>query len=149
MTRHLLNANIRATGNVSVFGLLLCATFLAGCEGPAQTPVIAPTQPLAVQTPPPNYPAELACDDKGGTVGLIMAIDTDGTPVNIRVERSSGHAALDQSAIEAVQGWQFRPASRNGEPVQTDLRVPVTFTPPTMRPDMCFQLDEQRSDDTL
>ena len=117
---------------------------LGGCEGPIQAPAIAPTQPLAVDTPPPEYPAQLACDDIGGTVGLIMEIGVDGSPVNIRVENSSGQPALDQSAMDTVGTWTFRPATRNGKPVTTDLRVPVTFDPPTMRPDMCFALDEQR-----
>ena len=117
---------------------------LGGCEGPIQPPAIAPTQPLAVDTPPPEYPAQLACDDIGGTVGLIMEIGLDGSPVNIRVENSSGQPALDQSAMDTVGTWTFRPATRNGKPVTTDLRVPVTFDPPTMRPDMCFALDEQR-----
>ena len=149
MTRHLLNASIRAAGHASLFGLLLCVVLLAGCEGPVQAPAIAPTQPLAVDTPPPEYPAQLACDDIGGTVELIMKIGTDGHPTAIRVQNGSGQPALDQAAMAAVEGWTFRPATRNGSPVSTDLRVPVTFTPPTMRPDMCFQLDEQRSDDVL
>ena len=124
--------------------LLLSLALLAGCEGPIQTPAIAPTQPAAIDTPPPVYPPELACADIGGTVGLIMEIGIDGSPTNIRIENSSGQPVLDQSAIKAVESWKFRPGTRNGNPVTTDLRVPVTFEPPTMRPDMCFQLDEQR-----
>ena len=149
MTRHPLNPAASATGNAPALVLLLCVTLLAGCEGPVQAPAVAPTQPLAVDTPPPEYPAQLACDDIGGTVELIMKIGTDGHPTAIRVENGSGQPALDQAAMAAVEGWTFRPATRNGDPVSTDLRVPVTFTPPTMRPDMCFQLDEQRSDDAL
>ena len=130
----------QSAGCAIVAGVIL----LGGCEGPIQAPAIAPTQPLAVDTPPPEYPAQLACDDIGGTVGLIMEIGVDGSPVNIRVENSSGQPALDQSAMDTVRTWTFRPATRNGKPVTTDLRVPVTFDPPTMRPDMCFALDEQR-----
>ena len=130
----------QSAGCAIVAGVIL----LGGCEGPIQAPAIAPTQPLAVDTPPPEYPAQLACDDIGGTVGLLMEIGLDGSPVNIRVENSSGQPALDQSAMDTVRTWTFRPATRNGKPVTTDLRVPVTFDPPTMRPDMCFALDEQR-----
>ena len=130
----------QSAGCAIVAGVIL----LGGCEGPIQAPAIAPTQPLAVDTPPPEYPAQLACDDIGGTVGLIMEIGVDGSPVNIRVENRSGQPALDQSAMDTVGTWTFRPATRNGKPVTTDLRVPVTFDPPTMRPDMCFALDEQR-----
>ncbi len=125
-------------------GVLLSLALLAGCEGPVQAPPVPPTQPLAVDTPPPSYPPELACDDIGGTVGLIMKIGVEGSPTDVRVESSSGQPALDQSAMDAVETWTFRPATRNGNPVSTGLRVPVTFDAPTMRPDMCFQLDEQR-----
>lgn len=134
----------RALQRSGSIALLLSVVLLAGCEGPVETPKIQPTQPLAVDTPPPAYPPELACDDKGGTAGLVMKIGIDGSPTDIRVETSSGYPALDQSAMAAVKTWKFRPATRNGDPVSTDLRVPVTFEPPTMRPDMCFQLDEQR-----
>ncbi|MGY1424666.1 energy transducer TonB [Lysobacter sp. A289] len=103
-----------------------------------------PTQPLAVDTPPPTYPPELACADVGGEVGLIMQITADGHISDVRVENGSGHTALDEAAVAAVKTWRFEPATSRGEPVESDLRVPVTFTPPKMRPQMCFQLDEQR-----
>ncbi len=135
---------LRTLRRIGESGLVLSLVLLAGCEGPVQAPAIAPTQPLAVDTPPPAYPPELACDDIGGTVGLIMKIGVEGSPTDVRVETSSGQPTLDQSAMDAVQTWTFRPATRNGNPVSTGLRVPVTFDPPTMRPDMCFQLDEQR-----
>ncbi|MDV3255968.1 MAG: energy transducer TonB [Lysobacter sp.] len=125
----------------------LSLAMLVGCGegGPPDTSMmVAPTQPVALDTPPPAYPPELACFDRGGTVGLLMQIGVDGAPADIRVETSSGHPQLDQSATEAVESWKFRPATRNGNPVATDLRVPVTFSPPDVRPDMCFQYDEQR-----
>lgn len=125
----------------------LSLALLVGCGegGPPDTSMmVAPTQPVALDTPPPAYPPELACFDRGGTVGLLMQIGVDGAPADIRVETSSGHPQLDQSATEAVESWKFRPATRNGNPVATDLRVPVTFSPPDVRPDMCFQYDEQR-----
>lgn len=144
MTSSDMPAPNRVPREIAGCGLLLALALLAGCEGPIQTPAIAPTQPVAVDTPPPEYPPQLACDDIGGTVGLMMEIGADGRPADIRIERSSGQPALDQSAVTAVETWKFRPATRHGNPVSTDLRVPVTFEPPAMRPDMCFQLDEQR-----
>lgn len=119
---------------------------LAACspDTTVQIPKVMPTQPLAVETPPPGYPPELACADLGGEVGLIMRITVDGHTSNVQVENGSGHAALDESAVAAVKAWRFEPATSRGEPVESDLRVPVTFSPPRMRPQMCFQLDEQR-----
>ncbi len=51
--------------------------------------------------------------------------------------------------MEGVKAWQFRAATRNGQPIPSDLQVPVTFKPPTLRPDRCFALDEQRRDSQL
>ena len=118
---------------------------LAGCtQGQNnQTPQIMPTQPLAVKTPPPPYPIELACNNIGGQVGLIMKIGSDGLPKNIRVEDGSGHAQLDQAAVEAVKTWVFQPGTSRGQPVETDLRVPVTFTPQDMDSDECVQHEDQ------
>jgi len=124
----------------------LAALLLAGCNQQAAdtAPVVMPTQPAAVDTPPPQYPVELACQDVGGTVGLILTISTDGAPTDIRVENSSGHPQLDAAAADAVTEWVFRPGTRGGSPVETDLRVPVTFTPPVERPAACFQLEDAR-----
>ena len=118
---------------------------LSGCERPVDSEaLIPPTQPRAVHTPPPDYPPELACYDQGGRVDLILEVGLDGRPHDVRIERSSGHPQLDQAALDAVAGWEFRPGTRGGEPVATDLRVPVTFRPPVERPQMCNLVDEQR-----
>lgn len=123
---------------------VLAALALAGCERPVDSEaLVPPTQPMARHTPPPEYPAELACYDVGGTVELIMEIGVDGMPQDVRVERSSGQPALDEAALAAVADWEFTPGTRGGQPVATDLRVPVTFRPPVERPQMCNLVDEQ------
>lgn len=124
---------------------LVAAVALAGCDRPVDSEaLVAPTQPMARHTPPPEYPVELACYDVGGTVELIMEVGLDGRPQQVRVERSSGQPALDEAALAAVREWEFTPGTRGGQPVASDLRVPVTFRPPTERPQMCNLVDEQR-----
>jgi len=131
----------RLLAAATVLGGLLA---LPGCERPVDSEaLVPPTQPMARHTPPPDYPPELACYDQGGTVGLLMQVGVDGRPHDVRVERGSGHPELDQAALEAVADWEFTPGTRGGEPVATDLRVPVTFTPPVERPQMCNLVDEQ------
>lgn len=126
---------------------LALASIIAGCQGPSQqptVPAIAPTNPAARDTPPPDYPLVVACAGIGGVVELDISLGADGKPVDIRVERSSGQPLLDAAARDGVRSWRFRPATRNGKPVSTrTMRIPVTFTPPTLRPDRCFVLDEQ------
>lgn len=122
-------------------GTLALALMLTGCgpaNGPAdQSAQIAPTQPLAVDTPPPAYPAELACAGIAGEVGVILNIGVDGNPKDVRVEDTSGHPVLDQAAVDAIKGWKFQPGTSRGKPAETPLRVPITFKAPDMDSDRC------------
>lgn len=131
-----------------LFPVIVLASLLAGCGGPADPPIRS-TELAAVDTPPPQYPVELACDDVGGRSVLGVTVQADGSTGNIRVVSSSGNAALDQAAQEAVRGWRFRAATVQGRPVSKSIQVPVTFNPPQLRPDVCFQFDEKRSRNEL
>jgi len=118
---------------------------LAACQPQQPPPAPVPTtELLAVDTPPPGYPEELACDNIGGQVILAMTIGVDGKPSSVEVFRSSGAAALDQAAKEGVRTWVFKPATRDGQPQTSRLQVPVNFNPPQERPQSCFVLDEKR-----
>lgn len=118
---------------------LALPVLLAACQqqtepGPAPPP---PTQPMAQDTPPPDYPPEYACKQIGGTTVLDVSLAANGVPVKIDVHESSGTPALDDSALAAVREWKFRPATVRGNPVQSRLQVPVTFRPPNPPPDEC------------
>lgn len=135
---------------LQVLALLSAALLGTGCQrggsdatsNPA--PRVPPTDPLAVDTPPPDYPLALACAGQGGEVVLVLSLDAQGRPADIRMESSSRRPSLDASAIAAVRGWRFKPATNLGKPVASRLRVPVKFTPPVMRPDRCFAFDEEQ-----
>lgn len=111
-------------------------------DGAPSAAMPAPTEPLAVDTPPPEYPIALACAGAGGEVGLALQIDVNGAPGDIRVEYSSRQPQLDAAAIAVVRTWRFRPATNRGQPVPTRIRVPVKFMPPAIKPDRCFALEE-------
>ena len=96
--------------------------------GPAIEP--APVQ-LAYRTaPPPAYPRSAMRMGLGGTVLLRILVDIDGRPLQVTVERSSGHRDLDEAArSQVLSRWLFQPAIRNGLAVQAIGLVPVTFEP--------------------
>lgn len=130
---------------------LSVAVLLAGCNGggsdrdvPTPTPTPRATDPLAIDTPPPTYPMELACAGLGGEVVLALSLDAQGFPADVRIENSSRRPALDVAAVAAIRTWRFQPATNRGQPVPTRIRVPVKFTPPVMRPDRCFGFDEEQ-----
>src|SRR3970282_2236987 len=113
-----------AIGAVIVSGLML-----AGCEQSVPPPLES-TRVMAVDTPPPVYPAELACADIGGRVLLRLSIGPDGRPTRVETLESSGQPALDASATKAVEDWTFQPATRVGQAVASPIKVAMTFTPP-------------------
>lgn len=130
--------------NRLLFASAAIATLAACGPSPSDAPTVPPTELAAVRTPPPVYPMDLACANIGGTVTLMITIGPGRNPTDIVLSRSSGNATLDENAIAAVKGWEFKPATFNGQPVPRKIQVPVTFRPPAERPEECFQLDEKR-----
>jgi protein TonB len=122
------------------FALPVSLAMLAGCQQKPQSAEPAPpppTEPMAQDTPPPDYPPEYACKQIGGTTTLTVALAPNGYPVKVDIQQSSGTKALDDLAVTAVREWKFRPATLRGKPVSSRLQVPVTFTPPNPPPDEC------------
>ncbi|GAB1596320.1 hypothetical protein PAGU2638_19990 [Lysobacter sp. PAGU 2638] len=78
--------------------------------------------------PAPSYPSSSLRANEQGTVMLEVLVDVDGKPIEVRIARSSGYRALDLAARRQVlANWMFRPAMRNGQPVQAIGMVPVEF----------------------
>lgn len=126
---------------VSPVLLLAAVLALSACakkQEESAAALIAPTELAAVDTPPPAYPAEAECSSDGGTAVLRVTIEQDGVPARVAQVQSSGNAALDKAALDAVQTWKFRAATRNGKPITHTINVPVTFPPVLEKPTRCF-----------
>lgn len=97
-------------------------------------PSLEPAGPLTgVQlqyrdAPSPGYPAAAIRQNLEGTVLLRVLVDIDGTPIDVSIERSSGHGVLDREARRHVlRSWKFRPAVKDGQAVQAVGIVPIDF----------------------
>lgn len=77
--------------------------------------------------PKPRYPEKARSEGREGTVLLKVTVLPTGEVGEAVAERSSGHADLDRSAVEAVKKWTFSPARRGESPVIASVRIPVTF----------------------
>lgn len=77
----------------------------------------------------PVYPSAARKAGQEGTVLLRIEILTNGRTGAISVARSTGYAALDEAAIEAVANWQFIPAKdlATGRAVPCTTTLPVSF----------------------
>jgi len=74
----------------------------------------------------PTYPPLARQARIQGTVVLHAIINKEGQVAQLEV--ISGHPLLVQSAIEAVKQWRYKPTQLNGEPVEVDTTIQVTFT---------------------
>lgn len=131
-------------GSLGVSALLLAA----GCSqqsAPQAQAAPASTELTALETPPPQYPMDAACNGHGGTSTLKVTVGPAGAPTDVTVFRSSGTGSLDDAAVAAVKAWKFRAATRGGQAVAQTINVPVNFPAPQVRPDACFSLDEKKS----
>jgi protein TonB len=95
-------------------------------EPPARAKV--PSRPPRVLnwTDPP-YPEQARQQGVEGTVVVRLTVRTDGAPSDVRVSKSSGHAALDDAAVAHVRRARFAPALKDGEPVATSITFRVKF----------------------
>jgi TonB family protein len=58
---------------------------------------------------------------------VLQVVTVEGRAENISVVRKAGYG-LEQSAMEAVKTWQFRPATgSDGNAVATVVPIEVTF----------------------
>jgi TonB family protein len=84
------------------------------------------TAPVLLVKTEPAYSEEARKGKVQGTVILLIEIDSNGRPRDIRVRRPLGFG-LEERAVEAVGRWRFRPAYRNGKPVPCSAEVEVNF----------------------
>jgi len=97
---------------------------------PAPRPPIATAAieaPVPVDSPAPRYPREALRSGDSGTVLLRVHVDAEGRPQQVDLVESSHSRALDRAATDAVRRWRFRPAQRNGQPVEGVVQVPIAF----------------------
>jgi TonB family protein len=89
-------------------------------SGPATTPVEITFKPN------PVYTDEARSLKLEGEVLLEVSFSANGTLHVNRVARGLGHG-LDEAAIAAANKMRFKPALRNGQPVDSTAIVHVTF----------------------
>jgi protein TonB len=81
---------------------------------------------MLIQKTTPVYPPIAKAARVSGTVVLQATISKTGTIEGLHVV--SGPAMLQQSAMDAVKTWRYRPYLLNGEPVEVETTVNVIFT---------------------
>jgi protein TonB len=94
----------------------------------APAPAVAESSPVPISSPPPVYPRAALRRGESGEALLRVHVGPDGVPYAVDLIRGSGSRLLDRAATDAVRKWRFRPALRNGQPVDGSVQVPISFS---------------------
>lgn len=84
--------------------------------------------PRPISTPQPSYPKQAREGRRAGPIVVRMVVGSDGRTHDVKVQRGIS-PALDQAAVEAVEKWQFKPATKEGKPVAVLVDTEFDFQP--------------------
>ena len=101
----------------------------AGDTAPGRGPVNVAPEVMAgnkISGPIPKYPAAAKKARIQGTVLLDAIIGKDGSVGQLTV--TSGPEELQQSALDAVREWKYKPFLLNGAPVEVKTTITVIYT---------------------
>lgn len=76
---------------------------------------------------PPEFPASARERAMSGWVDVQFMVLKDGTVSDIAVVEADPAGQFEQSAMEAVRKWKYRPILRDGQPITQRARVRVRF----------------------
>jgi TonB family protein len=117
-----------------VFAALLAAGAVGASTAAAQAPgEVKP--PVVLHHVDAVYPPSALAERKDTDVVLAVTVDADGHVSKVDVIQSGG-ADVDEAAIVAARQWTFVPATRNGKPVASRIKMPFHFAPPAPAPEL-------------
>ena len=76
----------------------------------------------------PSYPPMALQLHREGVVELLATVSKEGRIANIKV--LSGDSMLVRPAVDAVRQWQYRPYLLNGQPLEIETQISVSFKLP-------------------
>jgi protein TonB len=90
--------------------------------------VVVATAVDYLRLPPVEVPRLSRRAGESGTVWLRVVVDVRGLPLQVGVQRSSGHARLDEQALWAMRQARFKPQTENGQPIELEVTAPIEYT---------------------
>lgn len=97
---------------------------------PSPAPLRRAVSATAVQylaMPPVEVPLASRRAGESGIVWLRVVVDVRGLPVQIQLQRSSGHPRLDAQALWAMRQARFKPQTENGTPIELEVTAPIDY----------------------
>ncbi|HUX10110.1 MAG TPA: TonB family protein [Terriglobia bacterium] len=76
----------------------------------------------------PKYPQQAKAKHLSGKVILSCVIDAEGNVTEVTEVSKPLGGGLDESAMDAVRNWKYKPATLDGVPVKVKTDVTINFT---------------------
>ncbi|MGN2242025.1 energy transducer TonB [Frateuria sp. GZRR33] len=109
-------------------------TEVAATNAPATAEPAKPTPQQVVSTDPvmtkyvqPRFPTQAQRTRTQGWVLVGYTVDTEGNVSGVQVVDAQPRHLFDREAINAVERWKYKPATRNGTPVEAKLQKKIEF----------------------
>jgi periplasmic protein TonB len=81
------------------------------------------TAKMLLRCEKPEYPRESLANEHQGVVTMSFHVSKDGTLLESKIERSSGHPPLDFAAIRALSKCPFKPKTVDGIPEDSWVKM--------------------------
>ncbi|MBN1625311.1 MAG: TonB family protein [Deltaproteobacteria bacterium] len=76
----------------------------------------------------PIYPVEAQFDNVEGTVALKFVVTKEGKATKAKIVKAVPPGYFEEAAIETIKQYEFKPATRNGKPVDTTVSMQIEFS---------------------
>jgi TonB family protein len=124
-----MNVNMPNLNSATGSWILNFSEMRTSAAGPLENTSGEIAEPAPLRKVDPKYPPTLIADHVEGEVILYAVIRRDGSVDSIQVVRGIDEQ-LDANSMRALAQWKFRPAERNGEPVELEAIVHIPFHAP-------------------
>lgn len=102
-------------------------SLLGDLEDVALTENTVDQKPVAQNAPPPPYPERAKQREIEGQVRVSVLVGANGEVRRLKVLEASPPGVFEEAVRNTVSNWTFRPATYNGEPVETWVTIPIPF----------------------
>jgi len=98
-------------------------------------PLVPPRPSVITRATPikqvvPKYPESALTVSATGRVVVRVLVGTDGKVKATTLLSSLGNPACEAAALAAAKQWEFKPATKDGEPFEQKITIPFDFKPP-------------------
>ena len=112
--------NLLLFSSIALMAIVLLPAVRSGASAPQSKPKIDP--PKMLSTVEADCPRHAKHGHHVVTVGMV--IDLSGLPTKLAVAKTDD-PTLNQSALDAVKQYRFKPAMANGRPAAIEIFVDV------------------------